>query len=513
MVESRTRNTLLNMVTGMMSKIISIILAFVVRTIFIKTLGIQYAGVSGVFTDILTILSFAELGIGSAIIYSLYKPIAVKDFNRISALMLFYKNIYRVISGVVFVLGMCLLPFLKFIITEVPDVSEDLRLIFILYIIKTSSSYLLIYKTTFLSAAQKDYVVAKYRIIISIVKVIIECVLLLVFYNFIIYLIFTIFAEIFQNYFIARKATKIFPNFKSKNVETLSKEDKRSIFKDVKAIFLYKVSGVVLTGTDSVVISSFLGTGLVGIVGNYNLITNQIYAFVMQIFTATSASVGNLAALESKESQYKVFRKLLFLCFWIYCFCATCLWTLLNPFILLWQGEERLLSTLVVGLLVTEFFIKGMLSPISSFRTSNGLFIQGKYRPLIMATLNIVISVVLVQTIGLPGVIIGTIVSRAATQLWYDPYLIYKRVFDKPVKSYYFKYTSYIIVTAFCCIITNKLAGLIVMENAYVLFLLKMCICIIVPNTILLLLFGRKYEFKELLTLVKSLIHRKGDFK
>lgn len=509
MGNSRTKNTFLNSLAGIVVKTVTILTAFITRTVFIKTLGIQYAGVSGVFTDILTVLSFAEMGIGSAIIYALYKPIAENDERQIAKLMNAYKRIYSAIAFVILALGMALIPFLGVIIKDVPDIVEDIRMIYILYLANTASSYLLIYKSSFLTAAQKDYLVSKAKIYVSLGKAVVECVILLVTHNFILYLLVSIVTQLVQNIYVAKVAETEYPVLKEKSTERLSSEEKSKLFKDVKALFMYKVSGTVLNGTDSLVISSFIGTSLVGILGNYNLIINQIYSFVMQIFTATAASIGNLAATSSNEHQKNVFDTMFFLCFWIYCFCATSLWALLNPFMEVWQGKNLLFSSEIVLFLVMDFWLKGMLSPISQFRTSNGLFVQGQYRPLIMAVINIVVSIYLVKRIGIAGVILGTIISRVSTQVWYDPYLVFKYVFKTSVWKYCLTYALYGVVTVASCWITSKILVLMPIQNAFIRVFAGAGLSIVVPNVAIILLFSRTKAFCSVIDLGRNMLRRK----
>ncbi len=509
MANSRTKNTLLNTVGGILVKFISMILAFATRTVFLQTLGIQYAGVSDVFTSILTVLSFAEMGIGSAIVFALYKPIAEDDHEQISKLMNVYRKIYTVIAAVIMTLGLCLIPFLDSFITGVPDIVEDIRLIYILYIVNTASSYLLIYKSTFLTAAQKDYLVSKIKIVISVIKAVVECILLLVFKNFIVYLIFANVMGLVQNIVVARVAEREYPVLKEKSVAKLDKSERKSLINDVKALFLYKVSGTVLNGTDNLVISSYIGTSQVGILGNYNMITKQLYDINMQLFHATGASIGNLSATSTPEHQYSVFKKMLFIAFCISSFCATCLWTLLNPFMAFWQGEDLMFESLMVALLVIDFYLKNILSPISQFRTSNGLFVQGKYRPLIMALVNIFVSIVLAKKIGITGVIIGTIFSRAVTQLWYDPYLIYKMVFKQPVRKYFIKYLLYGIITFVSCALSNGLLSLLNIQNLLLNILAGAVIAVTVSVLMICICFWKTNEFKDVVKLAKNIIKRK----
>lgn len=505
MQNSRTKNTVLNTLTGFLVKIVTILTSFISRTIFIKVLGIQYAGVSGVFTDILTILSFAELGIGSAITFALYKPIAERNERQIAKLMYAYKKIYIIIATVVFVLGLSLIPFLDHLVRDIPDVHDDLRLIFFLYVLNSAVSYLLVYKATFLTAAQKDYLVSKIKIYFQLVKVIAECVILLVFRDFITYLIFTVASVILLNYIIARYAEKKYPVLKEKSSEQLSRNEKRTLFKNVRALFMYKVSGVVLNGTDSVVISSILGTPLVGILANYNLVTKQLYAIVLQIFSSTAASIGNLAATSTNEHQYLVFRKLNLLCLWIYCVSATCLWVLLNPFITIWLGEEYLFAPLIVGLLISDYYITGMLSPITQFRTSNGLFVQGQFRPVIMAVLNIGISIFLAYKIGIAGVIIGTLLSRALTQLWYDPWLVYRSVFKMNVLKYYAEYLLNLFMVAISCVISQYLYSLW-NGNQYIGLGWGLLCAFIVSNIVVLAVYAKTKGFEALIQHLRLII-------
>lgn len=506
---SRTKKVFLNALGGIAARAFSIISAFLTRTIFIMVLGIQYAGVSSVFTDILVVLSFAELGIGSAITYALYKPIADNDEKQICKYMNTYKLIYRVIAIVVVVAGIIIAPFLEYIIKNAPDIKENLRLIFLFYIINTASSYLMVYKGAFLTAAQKDYIVSKSKIIIAVLRTIIECVTLIVFRNFIVYLTIGIGINILQNYYIAKVAEKEYPVIKRSSKEKLTKAETKRLFSDVRALALYKVSSTVLNGTDSVITSSIFGATTVGVLGNYTLISNQLYNFMMQVFTATSASIGNYAVYNEKEAQYQVFKKMNFICFWLYIMCSTCLWTLFNRFMHIWQGENRVFSSVMVAAIVGEFFIKGMLSPVSQFRTANGLFIQGKYRPVIMAVLNIVISIVLANNIGVVGIILGTIISRALTQLWYDPMLIYESIFKRNVLKYYAEYCLNIGMLILSCGISQGLTYLICPKNSIISLVVGAITAVIISNTIVLLIYSKSEEFKESIILIKRVVKRK----
>lgn len=499
MAKSRVINSVINIVYSFSVKLISFLAGFILRTIFIRTLGMEYAGVSGLFTDILTVLSFTELGISTAMTYAMYKPIAENNISRINKLMNFYRLAYRFVAACVMAGGLICIPFLPIIVTDVPNIKENIILIYLLYLINTASSYLLIYKSVLLTASQRHYEINKISIKISLARCVIESILLLKFHNFILYLCMEIFLSIFQNLLIGRKTKKEFPQILEKRTrDRLEKQEVKKLFHDIKALFLYKISGVVLSGTDSIIISSFLGTGLVGILANYNLITKNIYNLVLQIFSSMSASIGNMAVTESDAKQYQVFRSLLLLSFMTFGFCVTVLYVCITPFMILWMGEENTFSLPIVIVLLIDLYLTGMMSPISSFRTSNGLFVQGQYRPLVMAIINIVVSVLLVKPLGVLGVLLGTVISRLSTQIWYDPYLLYKNVFHKSLLLYIKKMGVYSFFIVGCCLTCKWISGSFEIGNVYMDLFIKAVFSGVFFITFFLIFFHKLEEFSYL---------------
>lgn len=496
MAKSRIINSAINVFYSFGVKLISFLASFVLRTVFIKTLGMEYAGVSGLFTDILTVLSFAELGISTALTYALYKPLAEMDKERINSLMYFYKVAYRFVALTVMICGLCCVPFLSVIVTDVPNIKESIVLIYILYLINTASSYLFIYKSTLLTASQKNYEINKIMIKISLSKCVFGCILLITFHNFILYLCMEIFLAITQNILICRKADKEFSDILKIDIKNkLDKQEIRDLFCDIKALFLYKISGVVLNGTDSIIISGFLGTGLVAVLANYNLIIKNVYNLILQFFSSMSASIGNMAVTEDNDKQYKVFQSLFFLSYWLFGMCVIILYVCITPFMTLWMGKENTFGTAIMIVLLIDFYLTGMMSPVSSFRTSNGLFIQGKFRPLFMAAVNIFISLILVQRLGVLGVLLGTVISRIATQVWYDPYLIYKYVFFKSITDYVKRIAVYSCLIVLCCLLTQWISTSILIENPYCSLFVKAIVAFMVFNVTSFIIFHRTDEF------------------
>lgn len=478
---SRTKSTVINTLASVFNRFFYIVLNFALRTIFIYTLGIQYTGVSSVFTDILTMLSLSELGIGTAIATALYVPLKENDEVQIRKLMHFYRNAYRWIAGFILVIGVVLLPFLDRIITNVPDIKENIYIIFIFYIIKTSSSYLLIYKTTLLNADQKQYLVKGTESVCMIVRYIVEIIFLIAFRQYMIYLIIEVAATIFQNMIITRRAVKLYPYAFEKTKERLESSQVRQLFKNIKGLAMYQLSASVGNSVDNILISSFISTAAVGMLSNYTLIRKQIEGILKQFFTSVTPSIGSLVAEKNGENQYIIFKKLFYLSFIMVNFCATSLIVLFQPFITLWLGTDFLLGTEIVFIIGIDFFLYILLQAVASFRTANGLFVKGQYRPFITAVLNIIFSILLIHKYGILGTIFATVICRIVTQ-WYDPYLLYKYVFHKKFGPFYRTYWGYVAIFLSGSALTYLVSIHIFVLSQSFDFILRILCCVILPN-------------------------------
>ena len=305
--ESRTKNSILNISTGAIVQIINKLMAFAVRTVFIEMLNSEYLGVNGLFTNILSILSFAELGIGTAIIFNMYKPVAEDDIPKIKSLMYLYKKSYNVIGIVIFLLGLCVIPFMGIIVKDTPNIEENIILIYVLFLINTSMSYFFTYKKSIISAHQKEIVINKIDSIFYICKSIVEIIFLVLFRNYIVYLIIGILATFTENMVLAYKANKMYPYLKEKDAKELDKKEKKGIMQNVKSLVIYKIGGVIMNGTDNILISSMINVTTVGYCSNYTLIINAVTSIVTSALNGLTASVGNLNAVGEKKRKEEIF--------------------------------------------------------------------------------------------------------------------------------------------------------------------------------------------------------------
>lgn len=501
----RSTNSIRNVAASLIGQVLGTLSSFISRTIFIMILGTEYLGLNGLFTNILSILSLAELGVGSAIIYSLYKPLAINDTNKIEELMNFYKDTYRIIALIIFILGISIIPFLPNIIVDMPPI-DNISFIYFLFLINTVLSYLFSYKKSLITADQKGYIITIYSYAFYIAMNIIQVIILIITKNYILFLLVQVAKTILENLTIANKANKMYPMLKNRNKAKLDKASKKEIGKNVKAMLCHKIGGIVVSGTDNIIISSALGVVLVGLYSNYCLIINAISLIVTQIFNAITASIGNLNAQESKEKSYQVFKNILFINFWISNFSSVTLFILLNIFIELWIGKEYLFSNSVTLLIVINFYMATSRLTAKVYKDSIGLFWNDRYKPIIEAIINIIASVLLVRIIGIAGVFLGTFISTITTTFWVEPYVLYKNGFNKNPKIYFIKWIKYTMTTILSGVITYKIC-LIFSDITWFSLFIKLLVCLMIPNILYAIIFRKSDEIKY----VKQIIIGIGD--
>lgn len=424
---SRTKNTMKNMTYSWISSIITTILGFISRTIFINTLGTTYLGINGLFTNILSVLSFTELGIGTAMNFSLYKPVAENDERKISLLMNLYKKAYRIIALIITILGLLIIPFLPYLAKGTGDV-ENITVYYLIFLLNTVTSYFVSYKFSLLNAYQKNYIYTNVELIFRFTTTIIQMIVLVIYKNFLIYLLVGAIVNIIQKITLNYYMNKIYPYLKEKVEGKLDEEELKPIKKNIGALVYHKLGDIAVHQTDNIIVSSFINVTMAGLISNYTLIINSINTFVSQIFNSAVSSLGNLIATEKAEHQYEVFKRYNFLNFWLYGFCAISLYTLISAFISIVWGSDKIVDNLTVILMCTDFYMIGQRIAINNIKIAGGIFKEDKLVSIFQAVINLIVSIVLVNKIGLPGVYLGTIVSGTLATV-VRPIIIYKNIF------------------------------------------------------------------------------------
>lgn len=504
MVKGRVQNSINNVKSGFITQVINKLMMFLVRTVFINCLNSEYLGIHGLFTNILTILSFAELGIGTAIIFNMYKPVAKDDRQKIKSLMDLYNKCYRIIGIVIFFLGLLVIPFMKYLVKDISNINENVILIYILYLINTSISYFFTYKKSIIIAYQKQSIINNIDSVFFVVKSAFEILFLLLTKNFIIYLLIQIVGTFIENLIISIKSDQLFPYLNQKSNVNLSKKEKKGIFDNVKALIVFQFGLIIMNGTDNILLATLINITAVGLCSNYTMIVNAIKSILSVSLSGVVASVGNLNAVGTRQQKEDIFYQLTFIYYIIYSFCAVALIVLLNPFIKIWLGEKYLLGMSVSVALALNFFVDGLRQPGFMYRTTLGMFQKSKIIPYIGAITNIVLSIILCRYFGIAGIFYATIISQLVSYSWIDPFLIHKFEFDSSFKKYLKKYIIYIITFVLVLSISLFVSNLL-KTNLYVEFLYKIIVAIIIPNFINIFLFYNCKEFK--------LIKKKINFK
>ncbi len=501
----RIKSSILNITAGLGNQIVITALSFISRTVFISSLGTEYLGINGLFANILAMLALAEVGIGSSIVYSLYKPVAENDQEKINVLMKLYKNAYMIIALIVFLLGLAVLPFLKFMVKDTSV--EHIYLIYLIFLLNTVAPFLYVHKSSFLNVCQKNYIVTGIYSVSSILSVCLKIGILYFTKNYILYLVIDSLLTITNSIVLAIIVNRMYPFLRNKVTAKLDDETKSKIIKNVKAIVLQNIGGYLVFGTDNILISSFVSVVAVGLYSNYKMLMDICRNFINQIFSNTYHSFGNLVAKESKDKVYRIYQASMLLNFWLYSSFSIFLLLLIEPFIVVWLGPDFLLGQSVLIFLILGFYERGMRNTITTIKTTAGIFREDRYAPLVQAVVNLGISIVLVRYWGIAGVFIGTLISALAVPFWYTPYLVYKKVFHKPLYYYFAKYDYFAAVGGAAFFATYASCRFMI-PQADDLFklILKGLVCLIVPNIIYLLLFRKTEEFKYLFGIFKHTV-------
>lgn len=505
----RVQSAAKNIAFGYIGNLTTQLLGFILRTVFISYLGDTLNGINDLYTGILSVLSLAELGVGTALNYSLYGPVARKDYEKIKSYMQLYKKAYRVIGLVIAVIGLAISPFLPYLVKQPQGVSvRDLTLYYFIFLFNTVSTYFVAYKYSLAYAEQKNYIQTNTITITKMITVTLQIAVIVTTRNFYLYLLTAAAVELIQKIFISWYLNRLYPYLKDKNVKKLSKEETGEVVTKTKALVFHKVGDVARLQTDSMIISAFINVTLVGFVGNYNMILNSVANFVNIIFNSVLSSFGNLIATESKEKQYDVFKVYRFFACWIYGFSAVGFFLLLTPFIVIWQGNEKVLAAGVVACILIDYYFKGDRIVLSNFKTAAGVFEQDKYLALIQGVVNLILSIVLVQKIGLVGIYIGTIVSGLIANIT-KPFIIYKVCFEKSVKTYFLDSVKYLAVLGGILMLLTGIKQFVMPQVTVLSFIVMFIVICVVFNGIFLLLFGRTQEFGYLWGIIKGKLRRR----
>lgn len=500
----RTENSIKNIYVSMITQIVVILLGFISRKVFLDSLGTEYLGINGLLTNILSMLSLVEGGIGTSIVYNLYKPLAQNDIPKITALIQLYKKLYIILAFVIIGLSICTYPILTTSIKGGEEIPY-MGLVYSIFVIRNAISYINAHKWSLIYADQKNYILAKYNLIFNIITTIAKITVLSVTKNYVLFLLIEVAIFIIQNIYNGNIVNKRYPYIKTNKEYKVDKDTKDNIFTNVKALFLHNVGTYCVFGTDNLLIASLINLNSVGLYSNYNMVIGQLGSLLTPVLNGIGASVGNLIATESKERTYEIFKVIYLVNFWLYSFATIFLYNLLEPFIDWWLREGLLLDKFTFIVLLINFYITGLRQSIGTFKSRAGIFEKDKYIPLIESVVNLGVSFILAKKFGIAGIFIGTTISSIVLPIWIQSKLVYEEVFNKSVFEYFRTYLFYILLTIIVGIITTLTCNLVIIEYAFMSLIVKGIICVILPNIILVNIFYKTEEFKYLLDIINPI--------
>lgn len=505
---SRARNSARNTLFAAIAYVTKMLLQFVVRAVFIRYFVASYLGVNGLFTNILHFLSLAELGVGQAIVYSMYKPIAENDTEKIKSLVRLYRNLYLIIAGVVITVGLALIPALPYLIKDSHNIDLNLTVVYVIYLSRTVVGYFFAYRRSLVFAYQRNDIESKVSFLAQFLLSGAELLIIVLWQNFYAYIAVSFIFYAFDALIVFIVSYRLFPEIRGK-AKKLEKEDAKTIAKNTGAMVFHKIGSAVVFSTDNIIISAFLGAVVGGHYSNYMLITTSLTSVLNLVVTAVKSSVGNLIVTKKPEQVYKIFNALHLMMMWMISFMFIGLMVCFQDFIRLYTGKpEYVLEYSTVVCICVSWFLSRSRNMANTFKDCAGLFWNDRFKPLFEAGLNLGLDFLLVQFMGINGVILATIISTVAAPLWVEPFVLYKHYFKKPLWHYFLRYAIYVAIAA---VALGETWGIcyFIPSGRWWWFILKFCICLVLPNLIFLIFYILTPEFGYLTKVAKKLLRRK----
>lgn len=500
---SRTENSLRNIKFALFFQAASILVAFLTRKVFVLVLTQEYLGLDGTFSNILTMLSLAELGIGGAITYSLYKPLAQDDRAQITALMALFRRVYWSIGGIVALLGCALAPLLPVLIRDMPDLPH-IYLIYMLFVLNTALSYFGVYKQSLIIADQRQYITSTCHYGLKMLLFLAQALFLWLTHNYFVYLGLMLGATLAENLILTYQANRLYPYLKKATPAPLPQETRKDILRNTKALLTHRVGGIVVFGTDNLLISKFVGLATTGLYSNYMMIRGVLNVAVGALSNAVMPALGSLAATTGLEEKRTAFCRLDFCAAWLIGWMSVCLWCLYDPFIDLWLGRGYRLPPATVLLIVVNFYLAGMRVPVASTKSVMGLFWDERYKSILEALVNLTVSIALARRWGIAGILAGTLISTVSMPFWIEPLGLYRHGLEQSPGGYFARYFLRLAVTAAAGGLTKLLCA--PTGEGVGGFAAKALLCAAAPNLVFLAAYRRAPE----LAFVKELLFRRG---
>ncbi len=491
----RTSNSIKNIITTVTMGFLTILIGFIAQRVFVHTLGLEYLGISGLFTNIVSMLGMIEMGLGTAIIYHLYKPISENNVSLVKSLLHFYKTSYRLVALAVTVIGLMIMPFIPYMVSD-SSVQTNIFVVYLIFLMDVILTYLLAYKRSILYADQKNYIISFIHIGYTLTVNILQIIILLTTQSFYLYLLVKIVLHFIENLLTNYVVKRRYPYLFDSEVLPLDKQNKDNVIKNVKAIFIHKFAGFVVLGSDNIIISIFLGIKMVGLYSSYQLVITGVTYIISQLFASITASIGNLLVSSDYKKSFKTYSRVRLANFWLGSIGSIAFLVSMNSFVNIWLGEQYILPNGVLLALGINLYLQLTRSVTESFKDASGIFHQDRHIAIIESAVNIVFAIIFLQYFGLAGVFMGTICSNLLLHLYSYPKYAYTQLFKRSYKNYYIEFTQHLVIALVAGVITFTVSRLFVVESVLIQFLINVALSITIPSAILYMIYRNSDEFK-----------------
>lgn len=513
-MESKLFSAVRNIYSAFICRIVGLILPFILRAVMIYTIGAEYLGLTGLYQSIFAFLNIADLGLGSAIVYMMYKPMAEGDTDTICALLRVYRNIYRLIGGIVFISGLAIIPFLPHLIHgEMPQDIQPVVVYLILLLDSCLGYFFFSYRESLFNASQRVDILNYIELWVKVLTSAVQIYLLLRYQNFYLYCIVIPVITLFRNFAVAYISHKKYPQYVCKG--TITSEQKQQLRKQVSGLLIGKISGNLGYNLDTIIISAFFGLAVLVKYQNYAMISLQLSTLVGLMQMSVIPGLGNSLVTETKEKNYENLFTYQFMFMWLNGWIAACLVCLYQPFMRFWMGEEMLLADAVIPVFGFYYITDKLNNVCWQFRIASGLWWEERYRAIFSGIFNLVMDLILIHIWGAAGVMIATILYQLFFDSIWGTRILFSNRFSGKNKWEYLKVSYfYMMVIIICCVICYFVCSYLPMVQgrnmqALGIMFLKVMICTVLSNGLMWLIYRRTKEYRNSESIFKRIIHWK----
>lgn len=507
----RLRNVFRNSFFGLMSQFVLIIMGFFSQRVMNLIMGEALVGMNSVISNIIGILSVSELGIASAIVFHLYRALAVQNQEEISALMNLYRRAYYIFAFVIIVAGLCVMPFIHIFLRENNFSLSYIRLIYVLWLARTALTYLFSYKRSILIADQREYIVSIVTLLINLLNYGCIIVIVLFWQNYQLALFLNIVVEVLLNIWIIRYVNKRYPFLKRYRRKPLEKGLMVTIFGDVKNIFISRLSSKLLVSTDNLIISSFISVVTTGLYANYSLIMQSVTNVMLALASAVQPTTGNLFTEHDQNKNHQVLRQIGFVFFCLAAFCSASLMSLTSIFVTdFWLTESHRLSVEIVICCVANTYLFIMNLPTSIVMTVSGMFDKERNISVLYAAVNLVFSLILVKPLGVVGVLVGTFVSYLV-QIVFRIHFFFSDYLCRSSARYVTDMVQYGVLAILETILTYGVVRIVYQSGGVMRFIMAIIICMCIPNLINMMIFMKSWRMQSIFQMIKDMVRNKDN--